>query len=541
MELPSPFRIERWGVGAKLLAFTIPPIVLLTFLITWAVYVRSATSLEQKMTARARAIHTQIMADREYYSSVIVPRILELGGTLDSQYHDVRGGLPLPATFVREASEIAARREGGYAAHVISPWAINKNRGLKDQFHHEAFSALAVNPNQQLLSIDKVEDRAVMRVLMADVASAQSCVDCHNAHPESPKHDFKLHDLMGGLEVIMPIERYLQESRQDLFLTVSGGIGMFLLLAGIIVTGTRRFVAKPLNQLASDMRNFAATEDDSYSSSAESRLHGDEVGALAATYDRMQAVIVKQRHELQVANARLGEQVTELKAANHELEAFSYSVSHDLRAPLRSMDGFSKILIEEYADGMPEEARHFLLRVRENAQKMDQLVKALLDLSRLQRQVMAVQTVEPRQIVEEVLGELTGEDNGREIEITVGTLPSCIADRVLLKQVYTNLISNALKFTRTQAVAKITVDCRSENGLNTYLVQDNGVGFDMRYVEKLFGAFQRLHRAEEFAGTGIGLATVKRIILRHGGDVWAESVVGQGTAIFFTLSRRKAA
>jgi light-regulated signal transduction histidine kinase (bacteriophytochrome) len=205
------------------------------------------------------------------------------------------------------------------------------------------------------------------------------------------------------------------------------------------------------------------------------------------------------------------------------------------------MDGFSKILIEEYADGMPEEARHFLLRVRENAQKMDQLVKALLDLSRLQRQVMAVQTVEPRQIVEEVLGELTGEDNGREIEITVGTLPSCIADRVLLKQVYTNLISNALKFTRTQAVAKITVDCRSENGLNTYLVQDNGVGFDMRYVEKLFGAFQRLHRAEEFAGTGIGLATVKRIILRHGGDVWAESVVGQGTAIFFTLSRRKAA
>jgi light-regulated signal transduction histidine kinase (bacteriophytochrome) len=255
----------------------------------------------------------------------------------------------------------------------------------------------------------------------------------------------------------------------------------------------------------------------------------------------MQAVIVTQRQALQAANTRLAEQVTDLKAANHELEAFSYSVSHDLRAPLRSMDGFSKILTEEYADGMPEEARHFLGRVQENAQKMDHLVNALLTLSRLGRQAMAVQTVEPRQLVAEVLGELTGEENGRRVEITVGELPACVADGVLLKQVYMNLISNALKFTRTREVAKITVGCRSENGLNTYFVQDNGVGFDMQYVGKLFGAFQRLHRAEDFAGTGVGLATVKRIILRHGGDVLAESEVGKGTTMYFTLTRRRAA
>ena len=541
MKVLGILHTEHWRVGTKLLAFIVPPLVAVILLATWAVHERSVASLEQKMTARAESIHAQIMADREYYASVVVPRILDLGGTLASQYHDIRGGLPLPATFVREASEIAAMRHGGYTAQLISPWAINKNQGLKDQFHREAFAALAMNPDEHFFRIDTVEGRALMRVLMADYASAQSCVGCHNAHPESPRHDFKLHDVMGGLEVIIPVDQYIQESREDLLLTVGGGLGMVLLLVGIVATGTRRVVARPLSQIASRMRSSSDLDADPLTSSAASRLHCDEVSALAATYDQMQAVIFRQREGLQEANTRLAEQVTDLKAANHELDAFSYSVSHDLRAPLRSMDGFSKILTEEYAEGMPEEARHYLERVRENAQKMDHLVSALLALSRLGRQAMAVQMVEPRQLVAEVLGELNGEENGRRVEITVSALPSCVADGVLLKQVYMNLISNALKFTRTREVAKITVGCRSENGLNTYFVQDNGVGFDMQYVGKLFGAFQRLHRAEEFAGTGVGLATVKRIILRHGGDVLAESEVGKGTTMYFTLTRRRAA
>jgi signal transduction histidine kinase len=493
------------------------------------------------MTARAKAIHTQIMADREYYASVVVPRILDLGGTLAPQYHDAKGVLPLPATFVREASEIASTQKGGYTAQVISPWPINKKRGLNNKFLREAFSTLERNPGTHVAQIDLIEGRSFMRVLMPDIASAQSCVDCHNAHPESPKHDFKLHDLMGGLEVVMPIDEYLQDRRQDLLLTFSGGFGLFLLLVSILATGTKTIVARPLRQLASRMRSFADSEIDPVSSLNMSRPPSDEVRALAATYDEMQAVITEQRQALQAANARLADQVTDLKAANHELEAFSYSVSHDLRAPLRSMDGFSKILTEEYADTMPEEAKRFLHRVRENAQRMDHLVSALLELSRLGRQAMAVQTVEPRRLVEEVLAELDGEKNGRRIDITVGTLPSCRADGVLLKQVYMNLISNALKFTRTREVAKITVGCLAENGLHTYFVQDNGVGFDMQYIGKLFGAFQRLHRAEEFDGTGVGLATVKRIILRHGGDVFAESEIGKGTTVYFTLMRRRAA
>jgi light-regulated signal transduction histidine kinase (bacteriophytochrome) len=346
---------------------------------------------------------------------------------------------------------------------------------------------------------------------------------------------------MGGLEVVMPVDQYIRERRADLILTVGGGFGVFLLLAGIIATGTKKVVSRPLSALASRMHSLADEKADSLSSSDVSGPAFDEVGALAATYDRMQAVIVAQRQALQAANARLADQLADLKAVNQELEAFSYSVSHDLRAPLRAMDGFSKILSEEYADNMSPEARQYLSRVRESAQKMDRLVSALLELSRLGRQAMAFQQVEPRRLVEEVLEELAEEQNGRQVDITVDALPSCMADSVLLKQVFMNLISNALKFTRTREVAKITIGGRSENGVNTYFVRDNGVGFDMQYAGKLFGAFQRLHRVEDFAGIGIGLANVKRIILRHGGDVSVESEVGKGTTIYFTLMRRRGA
>jgi signal transduction histidine kinase len=534
-------RTEHWRVGAKLLAFTGPPLVAVTLLSAWAVHERSAASLEQKLIARAESIHAQVMTDREYYASVVVPRILDLGGSLGTHYHDVRGVLPLPATFVREASAIAARQHRGYSAQLISPWPINKNQGLKDQFQREAFSTLMMNPGRHVSKINTVDGRASMRVLMADIATAQSCVDCHNTHPESPRHDFKLNDVMGGLEVVMPVDQYIRERRADLILTVGGGFGAFLLLAGIIATGTKKVVSRPLSELASRMHSLTDEEADSLSSSEVSGPPSDEVGALAATYDRMQAVIVAQRQALQAANARLADQLTDLKAVNHELEAFSYSVSHDLRAPLRAMDGFSKILSEEYADHMSPEARHYLSRVRESAQKMDRLVSALLELSRLGRQAMAFQQVEPRRLVEEVLEELAEEQNGRQVDITVDALPSCMADSVLLKQVFMNLISNALKFTRTREVAKIAIGCRSENGVNTYFVQDNGVGFDMQYAGKLFGVFQRLHRVEDFAGIGIGLANVKRIILRHGGDVSVESEVGKGTTIYFTLMRRRAA
>ena len=224
-----------------------------------------------------------------------------------------------------------------------------------------------------------------------------------------------------------------------------------------------------------------------------------------------------------------------LEAANKELEAFSYSVSHDLRAPLRAIDGFSRILIEEHAQEQTSEAQEYLQLVRENTLKMGRLVDDLLAFSRLSRQPLKVQHVEPAILVRHVLDDLRNEQEVRRIEVSIGDLPSCQADPALLKQVWVNLLSNAIKYTRTREPARIEIGYQQTAEEQIYFVRDNGVGFDMKYVNKLFGVFQRLHRAEEYEGTGVGLAIVQRIIQRHGGRVWVEAEVDKGAIFYFTI------
>jgi light-regulated signal transduction histidine kinase (bacteriophytochrome) len=236
-------------------------------------------------------------------------------------------------------------------------------------------------------------------------------------------------------------------------------------------------------------------------------------------------------------NEQLQRTNRELEAANKELEAFSYSVSHDLRAPLRAIDGFSQILLEEHSAALPAEAQEYLRDVRANTQCMGQLVDDLLALARLGRLPLNMQRTEPAAIVHRCLDELPKERNGRRVEIVVGDLPACSADSVLLKQVWMNLLSNAVKYTSRREAARIEVGGGPEDstGNSLYFVKDNGVGFDMRYAHKLFGVFQRLHLADEYEGTGVGLAIVQRIIHRHGGRVWAEAQPDQGATFFFTL------
>ena len=230
---------------------------------------------------------------------------------------------------------------------------------------------------------------------------------------------------------------------------------------------------------------------------------------------------------------RVVERTAELEAANRELEAFAYSVSHDLRAPLRAVDGFSRILLDEYGPQLPAEAQHYLEVARNNAVQMGELIDGLLSFSRLGRQPVRKQVVKTGDLVRQVLEDFRPERTGRQVEITVGCLPACAGDPLLLKQVFTNLLSNALKYTRTRDVAKIEIASADSKA---YYVRDNGVGFDMRYADKLFGVFQRLHKAEEYEGTGVGLAIVQRIIHRLGGRVWAESELNQGATFYFTLA-----
>lgn len=243
--------------------------------------------------------------------------------------------------------------------------------------------------------------------------------------------------------------------------------------------------------------------------------------------------------EIRRLNAELEQRVEqrtlELQEANNELEAFSYSVSHDLRAPLRHMDGFSRILQQEYGTQLPEEARHYLDRVRSATTHMSSLVEDLLQLSKLGRQSPQLCRVALRNLVEEARAETLLAAGDRKIEWRIGDLPEAQVDASLFRQVWINLLSNAIKFSRNQPKPVIEIGSRDQHGETILFVRDNGAGFDPRYADKLFGVFQRLHRQDEFEGTGIGLATVQRIIKKHGGRVWAESQPGQGAAFYFTV------
>jgi signal transduction histidine kinase len=264
--------------------------------------------------------------------------------------------------------------------------------------------------------------------------------------------------------------------------------------------------------------------------------------AVAITNARLYERVKRQAQELE---ARVRERTQELEAAqatlretNAELEAFSYSVSHDLRSPLRAIDGFSRLLLEKYSPALPAEAKEHLQEVRCGAREMGQLIDDLLAFARLGRQAMQMQKVRQDALVRECLQDLQPEQAGRRIDISVQDLAPAQGDAALLKQVWLNLLSNALKYTSKQEQACIEIGSRpSEEAVGEvlYFVRDNGVGFDMQYVHHLFGVFQRLHRADEYEGTGVGLAIVQRIIHRHGGRVWAEARPGQGAAFYFTL------
>jgi PAS domain S-box-containing protein len=232
---------------------------------------------------------------------------------------------------------------------------------------------------------------------------------------------------------------------------------------------------------------------------------------------------------------RVIKRTVELEAANQELEAFSYSVSHDLRAPLRAINGFAGIVLEDFSAQLPEEGKRHLERIRTGGQRMGMLIDDLLAFSRLSRQGINRQSVNMAKLTQNVLDELKPQLDGRRIEIKVGELPVCHGDTALLKQIWVNLISNAIKYTRGRETAIVEIGCTHENSENVYFVRDNGAGFDMQYANKLFGVFQRLHRADEFEGTGVGLAIVQRIVHRHGGRVWAEAKVNEGAAFYFTL------
>jgi light-regulated signal transduction histidine kinase (bacteriophytochrome) len=250
--------------------------------------------------------------------------------------------------------------------------------------------------------------------------------------------------------------------------------------------------------------------------------------------ERKQAVeaLLNMNEELE---RRVQERTTQLEATNSELEAFTYSVSHDLRAPLRAMSGFARQLQDRFADDMPERAQHYLNRIDYNASRMGNLIDDLLTLSRVGRKSLDTRQVKLRHLVQDILRELDTDSLYPQVKIQIDDLPDCRVDPALMKQAYQNLITNALKFSQKKEAPHIHIGFEQTNGDRVFFVKDNGVGFDMEFAHKLFGVFERLHSAQEYEGTGIGLATVQRVIQRHGGRVWANAELGEGAEFYFTL------
>jgi light-regulated signal transduction histidine kinase (bacteriophytochrome) len=244
--------------------------------------------------------------------------------------------------------------------------------------------------------------------------------------------------------------------------------------------------------------------------------------------EQMQAEVFRSSQQVQAANHQL-------RAANAELEAFTYSVSHDLRAPLRHIDGFADLLKSYASEGLDDKGKRYLRTISDSAKRMGALIDDLLVFSRIGRAEMRRSELDLNPLVDEVIQELRVETQKRNVLWKRQDLPMVEGDPSLLRQVFVNLLSNAVKYTRPRDPAVIEVGSVASSDEYTNFVRDNGVGFDMTYVGKLFGVFQRLHRAEEFEGTGIGLANVQRIVLRHGGKTWAEGKSGEGATFYFTL------
>ncbi|MCK9211141.1 MAG: transporter substrate-binding domain-containing protein [Ignavibacteriaceae bacterium] len=251
--------------------------------------------------------------------------------------------------------------------------------------------------------------------------------------------------------------------------------------------------------------------------------------------DKSQKAMLYMVEDLNTVTSELKEERQKLEASNKELEAFSYSVSHDLRAPLRGIDGFSNILLEDYSDKLDQEGQRLLNVIRSNTQKMGHLIDDLLALSRIGRRELDKSEIDMKTLVNSIYHEVTSKQEREKIFLSISDLPRAKGDATMIRQLWTNLISNAVKFSSKKEKPVIGINSKVENGKNVYCIRDNGVGFDMKYYDKLFGVFQRLHSETEYKGTGVGMAIAKRIVTRHGGDIRAESELNVGTTFYFSL------
>jgi signal transduction histidine kinase len=332
----------------------------------------------------------------------------------------------------------------------------------------------------------------------------------------------------------------MHDRERDFAFIVSAVLLMSLVAAMWMSSSTRRSIADPIVRLAETAQ--VIMNEKNYSVRAPANGERNEIAVLISSFNEMLAQIQARDAALGAARDHLEQQVQErtaqLNTANADLEAFSYSVSHDLRTPLRHIGAFSQILSEEYGSKMEPGAQDSLKKIQNGVKNMGRLIEALLKMAQIDRRELVCVATDLNTLLKDVLTDLQPESEGRQIDWRIGDLSSVECDPGLMKQVFANLLSNAVKYTRRREIAVIEVGQAEEEGVPVIFVRDNGAGFDERYAAKLFAVFQRLHRAEDFEGTGVGLSTVQRIIRKHGGEIWAKGEVNKGATFFFALAAK---
>ena len=426
---------------------------------------------------------------------------------------------------------------------------------LMDSFQREAWEFLNQYPEQSFYRVEQVDGRQSLRFATAG-RMQQECVNCHNENADSPKRDWQVGQVGGIVEIVYPLDSLENTTGMnwwDSYRMMGVLVMLWLGGFGLVVLKLRRISGELENQVrhrTSDLhesnrqleleiyeRQLAEDSLRQTRDNLEKRVQ-ERTGELASSNTELIREVAERKRaedDIRNLNAQLVQRSAQLEASNKELETFSYSVSHDLRAPLRGIDGFTQAVMDDYDEKLDETGRSYLRRVRAASQRMSKLIDAMLNLARLTRAEIRTQTFDLSAIVHSILGDLQKMEPERDVECVVAKNLFATADPQLIRAVLENLLSNAWKFTQKEQNSRIEFGLGQYKGQAAYFVKDNGVGFDMAYVHKLFGAFNRLHAYTEFPGVGVGLATVHRIIQRHGGQIWAEGAVGEGAIFHFTL------
>jgi signal transduction histidine kinase len=404
----------------------------------------------------------------------------------------------------------------------------------------EVLSTLRANPQMVAADIVLPNGRTLASYSRGPLAALPSSTDAPDGLVVGSDQATWSQHLPDGarLRLVMSLDE-LKRQTWNLLLMVAGGVlGLVVFLTIGLRIALQRTIVQPISTLVETVEQVRARAD--YGQRVPTSGN-DEVALLGRSFNAMMEGIDEREKKLQRLNAELEGRVADrtraLEMANGELEAFCYSVSHDLRAPLRHIDGYVQLLVAQERDHLHDKGLHYLDTIANSVHRMGSLIDDLLRFSRTTRAEMSTARVDMNRALDNALGPLKETCGERSIEWSIGNLPAVRGDVGLLRQVWANLLENAVKYTRTKDVARIEVTSRDGDGETVFSVSDNGVGFDMKYASKLFGVFQRLHSQDQFDGTGIGLATVQRIIKRHGGRVWAEAQVGRGATFYFALPK----